>query len=139
MGIKPTHQLVVINLDKNALARTYFGCLHYCKLIAVFNNGKTSRTARVIERHSALGDVGNAILKLYKCVWTVVDAQSVTCTKVLINPNAHGSNDRGNEQCEKPRVSGDIRPTDRASRSKAKARARWALTCCKPSNEQHRK
>jgi hypothetical protein len=52
---------------------------------------------------------------LHKCVRTVVYTQSVTRTQVLVNPNSHDLNDRGNEQCKKPRISGDIRPTDRAS------------------------
>jgi len=112
---KPAHQLFVINLDKDALARTHFGGLHYSKVIAFFHDCKAPRTAWVIERHSTLGYVGNAVFELHECVRTVVDTQPITCTKVLINPNAHVSNDRGNEQCEKPRVSGDIRPTDRAS------------------------
>ena len=112
---KPANQLFVINLDKDALARTHFGGLHYSNVIALFHDCEASRTSWVIERHSALGYVGNAIFELHKCVRTVVNTQPVTCTKVLINPNSHDLNDRGNEQCEKPRVSGDIRPTDRAS------------------------
>jgi hypothetical protein len=112
---KSTHQLFVINLDKDALARTNFGSLHYGKVIALLHNCEASRTTGVIESHPTLGYVGNAVFELHKCVWTVVDTQSITCTKVLINPNSHDLNDRGNEQCEKPRISGDIRPTDRAS------------------------
>jgi len=114
-GGKAAYQLFVINLNKDALARTHFGGLHYSKVIALLHDCEASRTTRVIQGHSTLGYVGNAVLELHKCVGTMVDTQPITCTKVLINPNSHDLNDRGNEQCEKPSIAGDIRPTDRAS------------------------
>jgi hypothetical protein len=114
-GGKPAHYLFVIDLDKDAFAWTDFGGLHYGKVIALFHDCKTSRTTRIIQCNSALGYVSNAIFELHKCVWTVVYTQSVTRTQVLVNPNSHDLNDRGNEQRKKPCISGDIRPTDRAS------------------------
>jgi hypothetical protein len=94
---QPTYQLFIVKLNKNALARTHFSCLHYSKLIALLHDCEASRTTGIVECNSAFSYVGNAIFELHKCIWTMIDTQPVARTKVLINPNSHGLNDRGNE------------------------------------------
>jgi hypothetical protein len=46
-------------------------------MITRFAKSQTARTTGIIEWLAALGHVGNAIFKLHKCVWAVIDAQPI--------------------------------------------------------------
>lgn len=67
----------VFNLNKDAFARAHFCCLHNCQTIAWFYKRQAARTAGIIEWLAALGNIGNAVFKLHKCVWAVIDTQPI--------------------------------------------------------------
>ena len=46
-------------------------------MIAWFDKRQTARTTGIIEWLAALGNIGNAIFKLHKCVWAVIDTQPI--------------------------------------------------------------
>jgi hypothetical protein len=58
------------------------------------NGSERTGAAGVVEGEATLGDVGDPVLELGEDVGTMVDAQPVARTEVLVDPDAHGSNAR---------------------------------------------
>jgi hypothetical protein len=84
--------VVCIEFDEDALTRTHFRGTHDRKMIALFNPGEAAGTAWIIQCDSTFRDIGDAIFELDKHVGTVIDAQSITCAQVLVDPHAHRAN-----------------------------------------------
>ena len=76
-GLGCRRKVGVFNFDKDAFARAHFCCLHYCRPIAWFYKRQTARTTRIIEWLATLGYIRNAVFKLHKCVWAVIDTQPI--------------------------------------------------------------
>jgi hypothetical protein len=83
-----------IELDEDALAGAGLGRVDGGLDATDGDAGEGARPAGVVERRSALGDVGDAVLELSEDVGTVIDAQPVTRTEVLIDPDTHGGTER---------------------------------------------
>jgi hypothetical protein len=62
----------------------------------VANGNPSERTgaAGVVEGGAGLADVGDPVLELGEDVGTVVDAQPVARTEVLIDPDTHGGTEK---------------------------------------------
>ena len=79
--------------------------------------GETTCATRIVEYHSVLYDVRDAVFELSKDVGTMIDAQTVTGTKVLIDPHSHPvrlRKDRDEHQDEQRDVSHNVAHTDRS-------------------------
>ena len=70
-------QIIVFNFDEDAFTWAHFCRLYNCLPITRFDKSQTARTTGIIEWLAALGNVGNAIFKLHKCVWAVIDTQPI--------------------------------------------------------------
>jgi hypothetical protein len=55
--------------------------------------GKAARAARIVARSPVLSDIRNSVLELNENIIAVVDANSVSGTKVLINPHTHDNDE----------------------------------------------
>jgi hypothetical protein len=83
-----------IELDEDALAGAGLGGVDGGLDVANGDLGEGTGAARVVERGAGLGDVGDPVLELGEDVGTVVDAQPVARTEVLVDPDTHGGTER---------------------------------------------
>jgi hypothetical protein len=80
-----------VNLDEDALSGAHLSGVDDVANVPIRHQGETAGTARVVAGLSGLGDVGNAVLELDEDVVTMVDADAVAGTKVLVDPHSHDS------------------------------------------------
>lgn len=77
------------NLNEDAFSRTDVGGMYHRIHIAHSHRSKRARSARVVHWSPGARNVGNAILKLDEHVGADIDAQTIACTEILVNPHVH--------------------------------------------------
>ena len=83
-----------IDFDEDALARAGLGSMHNGGDVAMADPCKAAGAAGVVEWLTILCDVGNPIFELNEDVRAVIDADAITGTEVLIDPNSHDVSER---------------------------------------------
>jgi hypothetical protein len=83
-----------LDLDEDALAGTGLGGVDRTLHVAPGDGGERTGATGVVERGSALGDVGDPVLELGEDVGAMVDAQPVARAEVLVDPDTHGGKER---------------------------------------------
>ena len=102
--------------------------------------GETTRAARIVEYDSVLDDVRNAVFELREHIRTVVDAQTITSTEVLVNPYAHADRlrkDCDQHQDEQRDVSHNIARTNGSLTRTPETHARWSISASHVTSKQH--
>ena len=77
------------DLDEYAFTRASASGVDHALLQSPVNLSEATRSTRVVERLRILHDVSDAVFQLPKDIGAMIDAQSVTCTQILINPHPH--------------------------------------------------
>jgi hypothetical protein len=83
-----------VELDEDALSGAGLGGVDRGLDAADGDASEGAGTTGVVEREPGLRDVGDPVLELGEDVGAVVDAQPVARTEVLVDPDAHGGNER---------------------------------------------
>jgi oligopeptidase B len=81
------------DLDEDALAGACQGRVDDRLLVARIDVGQAAGTARIVEHHVHLGDVGDPVLQLDEHIGAMVEAQPVARAQVLVDPHPHDVND----------------------------------------------
>ena len=58
------------------------------------DRGEASRTTGIVHRPTIEGDIRDTVLELYEHVVTVIDAQAVAGTEILVDPHSHSGRNR---------------------------------------------
>lgn len=83
-----------VDLDEDALTRAHLRSVDHGTDVTVRHLSQTSRSAWVVAGTTALGDVCDSIFELHEDIVTVIDADAVARTEVLVDPHAHDSEGR---------------------------------------------
>ena len=131
----------ILHINEDAFTRAHVGGHDHCSHMPGVDPSETARTSRVVQHHTILDDVGNAVIELSKYVGTVIDAQAVPGTQVLVDPHSHADrlrkdrNDHQDEQCD---ISHDISCTDWSLTRTAEACTWRSLIIAQVLGEQRR-
>ena len=131
-----------IHLNEYAFTWAHFCSLNHFNLILRFDDGQASRASRIVQCHTRLNNIGNSVFKLHKDVRTMIHAQAIARTQVLVNPHTHGctlTNKRGNQEGEHQQISHNIVPANWLCGAKTQARTGWSVPCGQSKGKQHGK
>lgn len=83
-----------IDLDENALTGARLGGVNDIVDVPRADVSEAPGATRIVQGSTALGHIGDPVLELHENVGTVVDADSIARTEVLIDPDAHDEAER---------------------------------------------
>lgn len=77
------------HLDEDALPRTSLCGIHHRLVRPQWHPRQTPRSTRIVQGLTRLCDIGDPVFELYEHVRTMIEAQTVSRTQILVDPDTH--------------------------------------------------